>query len=635
MAKAAKDAKIEHPNAVVVYRFLGTSSESDDVRSLLYSISCHIMRAYEKPISNVPKEYEALSKLTCLGYATEQNPLILFLDSMDQLFSEKETDISWLPSVLPPFVQLVLSSIAEDQCLKALRARIPEKTHFIEIPVLGDADTEKIFTTLLRSMGRTLTTEQQLQVYACAKHCPLPLYIRMAADICFDLRSSQKLMPDFPVKLKGLINKMLDKLEHDHGRIVVSHALSYITCARNGLTLNELEDILSCDDEVIDDVYQWWIPPERRMPPLLWLRIRTDLWRYLIERGNDGYITYAWYHGKWPKVIRKRYLEHNPTLLHHIHRSLADYFTGRWAGGKTYQDKQDNQVKMANRFVSPQQLYLPGNIPNIRKLSELPYHQIHCSSFVEMAENSLGYLPFISAKIEANKLYELMEDFILAESKCGLTTSMETLGMYEVWDYHRFVRANIHILSRDPSALLQQALNFPDGTVIWREAVSTIQNFKPNRMFVKWHNKNPYLDPCVMKIEIPKGPYQRVDQMVASPDGSMVFSLLNDGELRLWNLRNGSLVFAIPPLPANAGKDYLQAECYAMFSYDSSRLYYFAPNHNVHVHSCETGHLHHVQDSLIHVIRPRAARVVVVCAAPCPVNKVLSISLPNFFINTL
>jgi hypothetical protein len=229
MAKAAKDAKIEHPNAVVVYRFLGTSSESDDVRSLLYSISCHIARVYEKPISNVPKEYEALSKLTCLGYATEQNPLILFLDSMDQLFSEKETDISWLPSVLPPFVQLVLSSIAEDQCLKALRARIPEKTHFIEIPVLGDADTEKIFTTLLRSMGRTLTTEQQTQVYACAKHCPLPLYIRMAADICFDLRSSQKLMPDFPVKLKGLINKMLDKLEHDHGRIVVSHALSYIT----------------------------------------------------------------------------------------------------------------------------------------------------------------------------------------------------------------------------------------------------------------------------------------------------------------------------------------------------------------------------------------------------------------------
>ena len=49
-------------------------------------------------------------------------------------------------------------------------------------------------------------------------------------------------------------------------------------------------------------------------------------------------------------------------------------------------------------------------------------------------------------------------------------SEIEKPGMLEVWDYHRFVRANMHILAKDPSALLQQALNFPDTTVICREA---------------------------------------------------------------------------------------------------------------------------------------------------------------------
>ena len=38
-----------------------------------------------------------------------------------------------------------------------------------------------------------------------------------------------------------------------------------------------------------------WTPPERRVPPLLWVRIRSDLSQYLVERGIDGVIVYAWY----------------------------------------------------------------------------------------------------------------------------------------------------------------------------------------------------------------------------------------------------------------------------------------------------------------------------------------------------
>ena len=62
--------------------------------------------------------------------------------------------------------------------------------------------------------------------------------------------------------------------------ILIFHNFRSIT-AKHGLSEFELEDILSCDDDVLDDVYQFWTPPTRRLPPLLIVRLRYDLNRYL------------------------------------------------------------------------------------------------------------------------------------------------------------------------------------------------------------------------------------------------------------------------------------------------------------------------------------------------------------------
>lgn len=62
---------------------------------------------------------------------------------------------------------------------------------------------------------------------------------------------------------------------YQHGRLLVFHALAYITAARSGLSETELEDLISLDDKVLDDVYQYHLPPVRRIPPLLWTRYNT------------------------------------------------------------------------------------------------------------------------------------------------------------------------------------------------------------------------------------------------------------------------------------------------------------------------------------------------------------------------
>ena len=92
------------------------------------------------------------------------------------------------------------------------------------------------------------------------------------------------------------INKLLARIENQHGHILVEHALSYITASRSGLSEAELEDLLSLDETVLNDVYQYHLPPIRRIPPLLWTRIRNDAPNYLIEREAEGVNVVSWYH---------------------------------------------------------------------------------------------------------------------------------------------------------------------------------------------------------------------------------------------------------------------------------------------------------------------------------------------------
>ena len=68
--------------------------------------------------------------------------------------------------------------------------------------------------------------------------------------------------------------KFPDRVENKHGWMLVSHALAYVTASKNGISEPEIEDLISLDDKVLDDIYQYHLPPTRRIPPLLWTRVR-------------------------------------------------------------------------------------------------------------------------------------------------------------------------------------------------------------------------------------------------------------------------------------------------------------------------------------------------------------------------
>ena len=60
----------------------------------------------------------------------------------------------------------------------------------------------------------------------------------------------------------------------------------------------EIEDILSLDDDVLQDTYLYHLPPNDtmiRLPPLLWRRIHNQLKEYLTSRQADGKDVITWW----------------------------------------------------------------------------------------------------------------------------------------------------------------------------------------------------------------------------------------------------------------------------------------------------------------------------------------------------
>jgi len=72
------------------------------------------------------------------------------------------------------------------------------------------------------------------------------------------------------------------------GALLVHRFFAYLHLSKAGLTENELIDLISLDDEVLTDVFQFSVPPLRRLPAVLWARIRNSIQEYIVTREANG-----------------------------------------------------------------------------------------------------------------------------------------------------------------------------------------------------------------------------------------------------------------------------------------------------------------------------------------------------------
>ena len=285
---------------------------------------------------------------------------------------------------------------------------------FKEVPKFPVNQADLILESWLSTCQRSLTPFQKEVVLKAFQGCPLPLYLKLSFDEACRWKSFTSLNEtNLATTVTNVITAFLGQVERRHGKVLVTQALAYLTASKNGLTEPELEDVLSLDDDVLNDVYQYWTPPVRRLPPLLWIRIRSDIGDYLIERGADDARVVYWYHRQFIEVATDRYLELNKE---DIHSKLADFFSGKWSNGaaKPYVDK-DGQTVFKDRFVAGQPLMFQREksekvIFNLRKLNEFPHHLMHSGDLTRLKEEALCNFEFLLTKLKATSVESILDD---------------------------------------------------------------------------------------------------------------------------------------------------------------------------------------------------------------------------------
>ena len=258
---------------ILLTRFCGTTSNSSSVRLLIQSMIEHVGKAYQRD-TNIPETFKDLKETfrNCLDFATKDKPLIIMIDSLDQLndADQGRSDLSWLPIDLPEHVYLIVSTLPDvGGCYKALRQTGIPQDHYLEVQPISMDEAHDIITGSMKRAKRKLQPSQLKQLLKNATDSseeePTVLRLRLLLDIALKLKSANEL-PALPVTVRRLIDRFLENLEMNHGDTLVSHLFGLLGASTHGLGEQTLQDILAGDDEVLDSVLQYHQPPIRRIP---------------------------------------------------------------------------------------------------------------------------------------------------------------------------------------------------------------------------------------------------------------------------------------------------------------------------------------------------------------------------------
>ena len=305
-------------NAVVAYRFLGTTSGSSNVISLMQSVAGQIAMAFNTELKDLAGEgnekalYEMYGMTEvfrkCLALATAEKPVVIFLDALDQLSdTDNALSLYWLPKELPENVKMVVSSLPE------LEGNLSD-TQTEHLPLLPESEAKDILNVWFNSINRKLTDSQYLYVMKKFKTTPLPIYLKLIFEQA-KLWTSYFEEYSLSDSVEGIINDFISNLEKEHPKGLAEHVICYMLCGRyRGLAENEILDILVFDKEywkifleTSHEAHRGELEEANKLPIVVWSRLYLDLEPFLTERDADGVPVITFFHRQFNEVLRKRY----------------------------------------------------------------------------------------------------------------------------------------------------------------------------------------------------------------------------------------------------------------------------------------------------------------------------------------
>jgi hypothetical protein len=298
-----------NPSSVsVVFRFLGATPSTSDIRRPLISIIqqiCFIYKELEQPsiddsktIQDIRRELENILK-----QIPKDKKLVLLFDSIDQLQAENYDCSKWLPVEYPANIKCIISTIPaitveqkRYEILEGLKSLVGDD-NMIEIMEF-DEDLAKEVLQLWLDRDRRCLTQLQMEWLKPKLNKqrgePTPLFLSLLYDITVAWHSFDDEPDTDFIAITGTesaIEYLYTQLSKKHGEVLFRRAMRYLWLA-GGLSEIEMEDMLTAENEVLQSVLVHYLPPPNifRLPSTLWIRIRNDMSKYLVEKEVDNTI---------------------------------------------------------------------------------------------------------------------------------------------------------------------------------------------------------------------------------------------------------------------------------------------------------------------------------------------------------
>ncbi|KAL3876006.1 hypothetical protein ACJMK2_033895 [Sinanodonta woodiana] len=402
-----------------VIRFIGTSPDSINIYDVLFSVlgqladaACLIMEPVRyKNMKNLIKYFPHFMRVVSNACKV---PVVILIDSLDQLSPANNAyGMEWVPTLLPPNIKLILSTLPEEHNIRENLQKLLAKNCMVAVPILPESTGRDIIKKYMGLKNRTLTEEQVKFLISILKNDPSPLFLKLLLDRAEKWHSFTQVSElHLSSTVIESINTLFQQLEKKYGLQLISSALGFISVGLNGITDIEIEDALSCDDKVLDEVYRFHDPPVNgivRIPPVLWARIRHDIQEYLVERMSHGKTTLHWYHRQFIAAATKRYAADEKAP--YLNKILVDVFLHENGLQRdiTLSQRKNLKIPNADRQITPQ----PCTVTNKRKLSCLAYHVVNAWPLIEPSSaKSLVCcnFKFLQTKIAAFSISHVTDD---------------------------------------------------------------------------------------------------------------------------------------------------------------------------------------------------------------------------------
>ena len=430
-------------------------------------------------------EFETLLQTPLARLASPAEQCIVVLDGLDESATLGEPNIASLLEYvqdLPPWIRFVLTSQPDRRVLRHVdRAH----THVHEISANeNDADLR----TYIEARGFTSPAFVEAAVRKAAGNFQ---YAKVVLDGIKTGSAADGEIPDLPADLHAVYDRLLRRISPDAWSGAVFRIASTLAAAYEPLTEEQIARFSSI---AVDEV-----------------RLHLGMFGQFLQTYTD------------PRA---------PAYAI-FHQSLRAYFFDRATNRDFWISPGEAHARIAALYVA-----LEGNAWSACDpygLHHLPSH-LAVANDVRRLETVLCDLQFIDARARTQLLWSMPSEYLLAR-EAGVAASDRFL------EYEHLVRVRAAQFERCPTAVLQEALNQPEGSALEADARRILE--RRSIPAFEWINKPRLRDACAVTISEHDEEVRNVIACAFGADGTIV-GVDDRSALHFWELGCGKRLRSVP-----------------------------------------------------------------------------------------